>query len=480
MTGPILWESKQAEAATGGRSSGRWRATGVSIDSRTLQEGDLFVAIRGPSLDGHAFVEPAFAAGAAAAVVSTPPAEAAGGPVLVVDDTLEALNGLARAARRRTGARIAVVTGSVGKTSVKEALAHVLGAQGATASSERSLNNCWGVPLSLARMHRDAAFGVFEIGMSAPGEIVPLAALAAARVAVVTAIAPAHMAYFDSLEAIARAKAEIFTGLGGGIAVINLDAPFHELLADAARAAGAAETVGFGKHPDADLRLIATRSDGNGLDVSASWRGERLEFRVGQPAAHWACNALAVLCAVHGLGAGMREAAAALSTLPALPGRGMVHTLRWGDGELRLVDDSYNANPDSMRAALATLGTMTPAGGRRIAVLGDMLELGAVSRQAHADLGADIERNGIDLVHLVGGEMRALAGALDAGRLGLVADRVDDIVPGLLEDLQGGDIVTVKASNAVGLSRVVDAVLENAIPAAAAADRQMKASGRAL
>ena len=476
MTG--LWEANPAEAATGGRSSHPWRASGVSIDSRTLQEGDLFVAIRGPRLDGHAFVEPAFAAGAAAAVVSTPPAEASARPVLVVDDTLEALNGLARAARCRTGARIAAVTGSVGKTSVKEALAHVLGAQGATAASERSLNNCWGVPLSLARMRQDAAFGVFEIGMSGPGEIAPLAALAAPRVAVVTAIAPAHMAYFDSLEAIARAKAEIFTGLDGGIAVINLDTPFHDLLADAARAAGAAEVVGFGRHPDAGLRLIAARSDGNGIDVSASWRGERLEFRVGQPAAHWASSALAVLGAVHGLGADMGEAAAALSTLPALPGRGMVHVLRWGDGELRLVDDSYNANPESMRAALATLGAMAPAGGRRIAVLGDMLELGAVSRQAHADLGADIERNSIDLVHLVGSEMRALGAALDAGRLGLVADRADDIVPALLGDLQGGDIVTVKASNAVGLSRVVDAVLETGGPAAA--DRQAKASARAL
>ena len=479
MTGPVLWESGPAEAATGGRSSRPWRATGVSIDSRTLRDGDLFVAIRGPSLDGHAFVEAAFAAGAAAAVVSTPPDRAAG-PVLVVDDTLEALNGLARAARRRAGARVAAVTGSVGKTSVKEALAHVLGAQGETAASERSLNNCWGVPLSLARMRPDAVFGVFEIGMSSPGEIVPLAALAAPRVAVVTAIGPAHMAYFDSLEAIARAKAEIFTGLRGGTAVINLDAPFHELLANAAHDAGAGEIIGFGSHPDADLRLIAGRAGGNGLDVGASWRGEPLEFRVGQPAAHWARNALAVLCAVHGLGAGMREAAAALATLPALPGRGMIHTLRWGDGELRLVDDSYNANPDSMRAALDTLGGMAPAGGRRIAVLGDMLELGDASRQAHADLGADIERNAIDLVHLVGREMRALAGRLDADRLGLVAGRADDIVPGLLGDLRGGDIVTVKASNAVGLSRIVDAVLETAGPPDADAGQPKEASGRAL
>lgn len=460
MTAAALWGSDEADAATGGRSSAPWQAGGVSIDSRSIARGDLFVALSGPNHDGHDFVEAAFDSGASAAVVSAP--RDVGRPQLVVADTLDALFRLAEASRGRSGARVAAVTGSVGKTGVKEGLAHVLGGQGPTCASPRSFNNSWGVPLSLARMPRDAAFGAFEIGMNAAGEVGPLSQLVQPDVAVVTAIAPAHMAFFDSLEDIARAKAEIFSGLDGGAAVVNLDTPFHDLLVAEARASGAGSVIGFGEAAEADLRLLGCDPGAGGIGVRASWRGEPLEFRVPLQARHWAHNALAVLAAVHALGADIEAAAAGLATLPALDGRGRVHTLPWRGGEITLVDDSYNANPVSMRSALETLGGITPAGGRRVAVLGDMLELGRLSRDAHAGLAPAVADHRIDRVHLVGPEMRALAEALDRRLVGLVAADVDGILEDLVADLRAGDAVTVKASNGVGLSRVVAAVLERA------------------
>lgn len=457
MTVPALWESAAAETATGGRSSRAWRASGISIDSRTLAPGDLFVALKGPNFDGRDFVDAAFRAGAAAAMAPAPCAAA--GPLLVVDDPLEGLRGLAKAARERTGARVAAVTGSVGKTGVKEGLAHALAAQGAVSASARSLNNHWGVPLSLARMPERTGFGVLEIGMSRAGEIRPLAALARPHAATVTAIAPAHMAFFDGIEDVARAKAEIFSGLAGGAAALNADSPGSDILEAAARDAGCGEIVRFGRRADADMRLVECGPDGDGLRVGASWRGEALDFVVGHPARHWAHNALALLATVHGLGADVRAAADALADLPALGGRGRIHRVGWKEGTLTLVDDSYNANPASMRSALDTLAAMDAGQGRRVAVLGDMLELGPFSRAAHEDLKAGIEGRGIDRVHLVGPEMRALAGILDADRLGLAADSAEEILPGVIGDLRAGDVVTVKASNGIGLARVVAAIL---------------------
>lgn len=460
MTAAMLWGSDEADVATGGCSSAPWQASGVSIDSRSTGRGELFVALSGPNHDGHAFVEAAFDSGASAAVVSSP--LGIDRPQLVVSDTHDALFRLAEAARRRGSARVAAVTGSVGKTGVKEGLAHVLGSQGPTCASPRSFNNSWGVPLSLARMPRDAAFGVFEVGMNAAGEVGPLSQLVRPDVAVVTTIAPAHMAFFDSLEDIARAKAEIFSGLDGGAAVINLDTPFHELLVAEARASGAGRVIGFGEAAEAELRLLGCDPGAEGIGVRASWRGESLEFRVPFRARHWAHNALALLATVHALGADLETAAAGLATLPALDGRGRVHTLPWREGEITLVDDSYNANPVSMRSALETLGGITPAGGRRVAVLGDMLELGESSRDAHAGLASAVVDHKIDRVHLVGPEMRALAEALDRRLVGLAAADVDKILADLVADLRAGDVVTVKASNGIGLSRVVAAVLERA------------------
>lgn len=460
MTAAPLWTAGDAAAAAGGRTTGCWTAAGVSIDSRTLRGGDMFVALAGPNFDGHAFVGQAFEAGAAAAVVSRPPAGGAPrGPLLVVDDALAALRGLAAAARRRTGARIAAVTGSVGKTGVKEALAHALGGQGETCASRGNLNNHWGAPLSLARMPAGARFGVFEMGMNHAGEIAPLSRLARPHVAVVTAVAAAHMAHFRSLDDVARAKAEIFQGLEGGVAVVNRDDPRHGLLAAAAKAAGAGRVVGFGRHPEADMRVVRARLDEDGTDAAASWRGGTAEFRIGLPGDHWVANALAVLAAADGLGADVAAAAAALATLPPMPGRGTVRVVPWDGGTIRLIDDSYNANPESMRAALDALGRTAPAGGRRVAVLGDMLELGAFSRDAHAGLGRHVERNGVDLVYLAGPEIRALADVLGRERIGGAADDAEGLLPLVASGLAPGDVVVVKASRGVGLDRIVDGLL---------------------
>lgn len=459
MTAP-LWTSIDAAAATGRTAIAEWAATGISIDTRTLETGDLFVALAGPNFDGHDFVDTAFAAGAASALVSRE-ASLNGRPGLVSTDTLDAMEKLATAARDRSRAKIAAITGSVGKTGTKEALAHVLSAQGETGYSKSSLNNHWGVPLSVARLPASARFGVFEIGMNHPGEITPLVGLVRPHVAVITAIASAHREFFDSVEDIARAKGEIFSSLDGGTAIINRDTEFFPLLADMAQDAGANDIVSFGRHAEADMRLIECLSDATGNAIDARWRGDAISYRVDQPGVHWAYNSLAVLATADALGADMKKAAADLATLPALPGRGAVHVIPWGDGTIRLIDDSYNANPESMSAALKTLGHMQPDGGRRVAIIGDMLELGDTSRTAHAGLKDHIEKNEIDAVFMAGPEMSALADVLDADRIGATADSAAALLPAVLSGLRAGDVVTVKASNGTGLGRIVAALIDS-------------------
>ena len=459
MTAP-LWTSIDAAAATGGTAIAEWAATGISIDTRTLETGDLFVALAGPNFDGHDFVDTAFTAGAASALVSRE-ASLNGRPGLVSTDTLDAMEKLATAARDRSRAKIAAITGSVGKTGTKEALAHVLSAQGETGYSKSSLNNHWGVPLSVARLPASARFGVFEIGMNHPGEITPLVGLVRPHVAVITAIASAHREFFDSVEDIARAKGEIFSSLDGGTAIINRDTEFFPLLADMAQDAGANDIVSFGRHAEADMRLIECLSDATGNAIDARWRGDAISYRVDQPGVHWAYNSLAVLATADALGADMKKAAADLATLPALPGRGAVHVIPWGDGTIRLIDDCYNANPESMSAALKTLGHMKPDGGRRVAIIGDMLELGDTSRAAHAGLKDHIEKNDIDAVFMAGPEMSALSDVLDADRIGATADSAAALLPAVLSGLRAGDVVTVKASNGTGLGRIVAALIDS-------------------
>ena len=460
MTRAPLWTSADAAEATDGHATESWSATGISIDTRTLEAGDLFVALPGPNFDGHKFVPAAFGAGAGAAIVSENNSDTLNGnPGLIVADTLGAMGDLARIARSRSAAKVTAITGSVGKTGTKEALAHVLSWQGDVSYSRSSLNNHWGVPLSVARMPADVDYGVFEIGMNHSGEITPLVALARPDVAIVTAIAPAHMEFFNSVEEIARAKAEIFSGLDGGTAIINRDTEFFDLLARCASESGASEIVSFGRHAGADMRLMEYFSDAGGNNIEARWKDRQLTYRVDQPGVHWAYNSLAVLASVIALGGNMEKAAEDFSTLPTLPGRGVVHVIPWADGNILLIDDSYNANPESMAAALKTLGHMEPDGGRRIAILGDMLELGDISAASHAGLRDHLEKNAIDMVFLVGSEMLALSEALEGSRLGAIAKTTDALLPEILANLQAGDVITVKASNGIGLGRIVDALI---------------------
>lgn len=467
MAAAPLWTASDAAAATGGRVTAGWAATGVSIDSRTVAQGDLFVAIRGPSFDGHAFVAAALQAGAAAALVSqVPDGVPADAPLLLVDDTFLALNALAAAARRRTRAKIVAVTGSVGKTSSKEALRLVLSAEGRVHAAAGSQNNHWGVPLTLARLPADADFGVFEIGMNHAGEISPLSRLVRPQVALITTVEAVHLENFANLDAIALAKAEIFDGLcPGGSAVLNRDNKYFTLLAERAGAAGAGRIVSFGADPQADARQIRVALHPDCSCISAVIAGQPMTYKVGAPGRHWVNNSLGVLAAAVALGADLGLAGIQLAQLQAPPGRGQRHRLALDRGAVDLIDDSYNASPASMRAALDLLAQCRVGPrGRRIAVLGDMLELGASAGDLHAALAADVLRDGIDLVYTVGEHMHRLHSALPPERRGLHADSAAASAESVLRALRPGDAVLVKGSHGSRMERVVERLLQAAPP----------------
>jgi UDP-N-acetylmuramoyl-tripeptide--D-alanyl-D-alanine ligase len=461
-----LWTAADAARATRGNSPTDWTARGVSIDTRTLAAGDLFIALRGPNHDGHDFVATAFERGAAAAMVDREmPTLPASAPLLRVDDTLSGLGALGGFARARSGARIIGVTGSVGKTGTKEALRLALASCGTTFASAGSLNNHWGVPLSLARMPLETAYGVFEIGMNHPGEIAGLTRLARPHIAIVTTVEPAHLRFFGSIEDVADAKAEIFLGLEpGGVAVLNRDNMHYRRLMEAAMRAGAVAAIGFGVHREAAIRLLDCVLDPDGSTVAADCSGILLRLRLPVPGRHWVMNALAVLGAAMAAGCDLRAAAERLSGLQAMPGRGRSHRLPWRDGHLTLIDESYNASPAAMAAALAVLGAISPAdSGRRVAVLGDMLELGDATERFHRELGASLAAAGVDRAFLVGDAMAALHEALPEASRGGCWRSADQAVTALLEFLKPGDVVTVKGSYAVGLGRIVERLLAESI-----------------
>jgi len=460
MAERALWTSSEAAAATGGTAQSDWSATGVSIDTRTLNPGDLYIAIKGERLDGHDYVDAAFEAGAAAALVAADKADAwPDRPLLVVADTFESLNALGAAARQRTEARIVAITGSVGKTSTKEALRFILERQGPTSATTGNLNNHWGAPLSLARMPADTAYGVFELGMNAPGEIGPLSRLVQPHVAIITIIAPAHTEFFPSLGAVADAKAEIFEGLNGGIAILNRDNAFFPQLAVAAQATGVGRIVGFGAHPDAIARLIDAKLDSDGSDVTARFNGREIQYRVGQPGRHLIINSLAVLAAADALGADLSRAAADLADVPASKGRGERIRVTIEGGDIVIIDDSYNASPASMRAAFETLSQIRPnAGGRRLTALGDMLELGERSAELHAGLADALRENGIELVFTAGSQMEHLHNALPERQRGAHAADSAALAPLLCDAVRPGDVITVKGSLGSAMARVVDAL----------------------
>ncbi len=459
-----LWTGLDLVAPLEARLDGRAPAAvgGVSIDTRTLAPGDLFVAIRGERQDGHDYVATAFEKGASAAVVARDRADAlrSCGPLYIVGETLRALEGLARASRARSAARIIAVTGSVGKTGTKEALKLILSRAGATHASAASYNNHWGVPLTLARMPRDTRFGVFEIGMNHAGEITPLVGMTRPHIAIVTTVAPVHLEFFASLDAIAEAKAEIFSGLEpGGAAIVNRDIPHYDYLRARALQSPAGTVLSFGAHADADARLERYDADADGSHVSARVCGRELSYRLAAPGRHLAMNSLAALLAAQIAGADLDDMARALGAFEAPIGRGQRCSLRLGEGAISLIDESYNANPASMRAALALLGeAQVGAAGRRIAVLGDMLELGPDAERLHRDIAMDIEANDVDLVFAAGPMMKAMFDALPPTRRGAWADRSTEIEPLLTRSLAAGDVIMIKGSNGSRMGPLVAAL----------------------
>jgi UDP-N-acetylmuramoyl-tripeptide--D-alanyl-D-alanine ligase len=409
--------------------------------------GDLFVALQGPSFDGHDFLSAAIEKGAAAAMVQhLPEGLAADHPMLLVDDTLGALWRLGAASRSRTKAKVLAVTGSVGKTGSKEALRHCLSRQASTVASLASLNNHWGVPLSLARMPASTHYGVFELGMNAPGEILELSRLTKPQVGLITTIAPAHIGNFESLFAIADAKAEIFQSMAGGTAVLNRDHPLFHYLRDKAETAGVTRIFGFGRHQDAEVRMLSCELESLASNVEADILGRKLRFRINIAGKHWVANALGVLAAIEAIGGDSRQAAEDLADFSAPQGRGARLKVDIEGGAFELIDDSYNANPSSMRAAFDVLSRAElPEGGRRIAILGDMLELGKESKCLHAGLAEDLAA-AADLVFTCGPDMENLFKALPRALRGAHAADSAELAPIAGAAVSPGDSVLVKGS----------------------------------
>ncbi|MBX3596841.1 MAG: UDP-N-acetylmuramoylalanyl-D-glutamyl-2,6-diaminopimelate--D-alanyl-D-alanine ligase [Rhizobiaceae bacterium] len=462
-----LWTAEEIIEATDGRPLGTIPEGigGISIDSRTLAPGDAFFAIKGDAMDGHDFVTAAAAAGAALFVVAEGKLPALGRlniPMIVVPDVLVALEKLGVAARKRTKAKIIAVTGSAGKTSTKEALRHCLSTVGSVHASDKSFNNHWGVPLSLARMRADCKFAIFEIGMNHADEIRPLVKMVRPHVALITLVAAAHLGHFKSLAEIARAKGEIFDGLvSGGTALINRDDAHWKTLEKDAVSAGVKNIAFFGEHVRSTYRLLDFKLHSDYSTIAARIGGNEILARIGAPGRHMVQNALAVLACAHLVGAALPPVALALGDLQAEAGRGKRYRLRHPKGAFTLIDESYNANPASMKAALSLLKAMQiPERGKRIAVLGDMLELGSYSEKLHSELGELIVDAGAQRVFLGGEAMKALAGSMPKGLKFEYREKTDDLLPLVMAAIRPGDAIVVKSSKSTGFSRIVDAILK--------------------
>ncbi|MDH4439765.1 MAG: UDP-N-acetylmuramoylalanyl-D-glutamyl-2,6-diaminopimelate--D-alanyl-D-alanine ligase [Rhizobium sp.] len=463
----LLWTSRDMVVAMGGRPFGHLPdgITGISIDSRTITPGEAFFAIKGDRVDGHDYASIAIANGASLLVVSESKLPALGRltiPMIVVEDVLVGLEKLGIAARDRTPATVIAVTGSVGKTTTKEMLRVTLEPSGNVHASVASFNNHWGVPLTLARMPMDTRYGVFELGMNHPGEIGPLARMVRPDVAIITTIAPAHLGNFSSVEEIADAKAEIFEGVvNGGDVVLNRDNAYFDRLEQAAQAAGLENVHSFGQHAKAEFRLAEFDGAAEVSTVWVSFHGETREVTIGAPGRHLAENAMAVLAAVSLVGADIDAAIDALANLTAVKGRGARHKLSIAGGSLTLIDESYNANPASMRAAISVLASSQPQyDGRRIAVLGDMLEMGEFSPSVHAELAGPLLAAGIEHVWLAGAEMVALRDALPETVSVVYLETTAELANFVTADVRAGDVVMVKSSLGIGFGKIVSALLD--------------------
>ncbi len=462
-----LWTTQAMIEAMDARPFGNMPdgITGISIDSRTIADGEAYFAIKGDVHDGHKFVAGAYANGGGLSVVSedwVDRLEGETGPLLVVDDVLKSLERLGVAARTRTDAKIIAVTGSVGKTTTKEALRTALAPSGSVHASDKSFNNHWGVPLTLARMPQDTEFGIFEIGMNHPNEITPLVKMVRPHIAIITIVAAVHLGAFDSIDGIAHAKAEIFDGLEpGGTAILNGDDERIGLLTEIAKQKDVSNIVTFGEAEDAGARVEKLVQHGSCTCLTAEILGKSMVVKVGVPGRHIAQNVLAVLAAAELAGADLAKAGLAMADLSAVKGRGQQHKLLSATGPYLLIDESYNANPTSMSAALALLGAaQVRERGRHIAVMGDMLELGPTSLELHAGLAQAIRDNGIDMVYLAGPEMAALHERL-AGELPCVhAQNIDELVEPIASELRQGDVLMAKASLSMGFAKLIDHLLE--------------------
>lgn len=469
MTAPVLWTSNDAKAAVKGTATADFSATGVSIDTRTLKKGEIYLALKGDSLDGHAFVDAAFKAGASAAIVSRDykPSDP-NQPLIYVDDTLQALVDLGQVARTRCRGKIIGVTGSAGKTGTKEMLAIAFGALGKTHASKKSFNNHWGVPLSLANLPEDTDFGIFEMGMNHAGELTVLSAQVKPDIVIITTIEPAHIEHFKTLEAIADAKAEIFTGMDkAGVAILNIDNPHFQRLKNAALKEGVTDIVPFGEDDSAKTRLIDCALHADSSKITAEVDGEKLKYKLNIPGRHIAMNSLAALSAVKAAGGDLQKAAEAISSSEPVEGRGsrILVTLIDGQPPVTIIDESYNANPGSMLAAFSVFEMTEPVnGGRRIAILGDMLELGKDGPTLHAGLANPLMKAKVDLLFCCGPQMEALYASLPPDWQGAHTKDSREISTLAALAVKPGDVVLIKGSAGSKMGYVVEALKALHIP----------------
>lgn len=465
MISHSLWSSTDAAKATGGLINGNWVASGVSIDTRTLQKGDLFIAIRGESMDGHQFAADAIAKGAVAVVVDQAVKGVPTEKMLLVADTFKAMQDLGIVARARTAAKIIGITGSVGKTGTKEMLGRAFSALGHTHYSEKSLNNHWGVPLSLARMDAGCDYGVFEMGMNHAHEIAPLSEMVKPHIAIITTIAPVHTEHFaDGLDGIAKAKAEIFLGMDEhGIAILNRDNPQFDLIVNEANRHHVTKIFTFGTHEMADARLLDCLVASNGTLIKANILGEVVNFTMKDAGPHNAMNVMSVLLATKLMGGDLNQVISALRDIEPPAGRGKREVINIGDARntVTLIDESYNASPVAMQAAFKVMALIDPGrGGRRIAILGDMYELGNDSAKLHRDLALPLKAAGIDLVYTCGPLMKNLYDALPEQNRGAHHDDAPEMAKIVPEVLVPGDVVLVKGSRGGGEKPRMQLVVE--------------------
>jgi UDP-N-acetylmuramoyl-tripeptide--D-alanyl-D-alanine ligase len=462
----ILWSEQDLLKALNVEGAS-WQGNRISMDNRNVLPGDLFIALKGSQHDGHQFVKDAFSKGALAVIVDhSPSAMPNDNRFIRVKDTYQALLNMAKFARQRTQARIVAVTGSVGKTSVKEMLGLVLKDQAETFATPKSYNNLWGIPFSLAQLPEKAAYGVFEIGMNHAGEITPLSQQVLPDVSLITNVEAVHMASFASVEEIALAKAEIFSGMGSqGTVVLNRDNAFYSLLENHARKMGLDHILSFGTHEGADFQLQSYELVNNGVRVKARLQEKVVDYFMPVFGRHWVLNSLGVLGTVAALGADVEAAAVKLSSIEILAGRGKHYKISYKEGQILVIDDSYNASPSSVRASLEVLSTLIPdKEGRRIAVLGDMYELGAEEEHFHRSLANDVARLNVDRVYTCGPRMKWLFDALPTLKKGSHADEPEEISALVCQELEVGDIVSIKGSRGGGvyprMFRVVQDLLD--------------------